>query len=222
MASTLVFRDADSAADALTFAQRAAPISDGLIRLRAEGGVLAITAAALAPTGLMDQAPTIVGMRVAAVDPELICDLVIEASGLAQTHTATELSLPESGTSAAWAGISPPRRGWIREGGIHAQQLAARAQWGIAEVAQTTPTSAGEDIVNAVRSRVWGASDPELSFQPRGVAFAAHAFGFVGGEETAGVFRSGSWVRVSLRRGHVLVRRTVREGLTAVRATGAG
>ncbi len=52
-------------------------------------------------------------------------------------------------------------------------------------------------------------------------AFAAFALGFIAGGEEAPVRRSGAWTRVSLTRGHVLVRGPVRSGLTAVRATGS-
>ena len=52
-------------------------------------------------------------------------------------------------------------------------------------------------------------------------AFAAFALGFIAGEEQALIRRNGPWTRVSLSRGHVLVRGTVRNGLTAVRTTGA-
>ena len=54
-----------------------------------------------------------------------------------------------------------------------------------------------------------------------GLAFAAFALGFIAGEEQALIRRNGPWTRVSLSRGHVLVRGTVRNGLTAVRTTGA-
>lgn len=218
MSSRLLFRDAPAAADALTFAQRAARLGDGAVRLRAADGVLAMTAAPLAPRALLDTTPTILGMRFLPVDPELVCDLVVDAATLTADEAA--LVLPDSGVTAPWTGISPPRGGWETAGELTAAVLAARAQWGIAAVAESVPTDAGEDAVRAVRATVWGADDPDLGGLPRGVAFAAFGLGFIGGDETATVRRAGMWTRLSLSRGHVLVRRQQLPGLTAVRRTG--
>lgn len=223
MPSRLLFADPLAAADAVTFARRAVRLGDGNVRLRAESGVLALSSAPLAPATLLEETPTILGMRFLAVDPELVCDLVVEASALSvDADHPHAVHLPDTGQTASWAGISPPRSGWEPAGEIAAAALAARAQWGIAAVARAVPADAGEDAVRAVRAAVWGPDDPELGGVPLGVAFTAFALGFIAGEEVAAVRRSGPWTRVSLSRGHVLTRSTVRSGLTAVRTTGLG
>ncbi|CAN7298982.1 hypothetical protein LJR045_001511 [Microbacterium sp. LjRoot45] len=222
MSSRLLFADPFAASDALTFAQRAARLGDGLVRLRADNGVIGVTSAPLAPESLLDETPTILGMRFLSVDPELVCDLVVEAASLTvDGASTTSLVLPDTARSAPWAGISPPRGGWEIADEITAATLAARAQHGIAEVAESMPAEPGADVVRAVRARVWGRSDDDLAGLPLGVAFAAFSLGFIAGEETATIRRSGPWTRLSLSRGHVLTRSTVRAGLTAVRATGA-
>ena len=76
--------------------------------------------------------------------------------------------------------------------------------------------------MRAVRAAVWGAADDALGGLPLGVAFAAFTLGFIVGEEDAAVRSSGSWTRISLRRGHVIVRGPARVGMTAVRQTGLG
>lgn len=221
MSARLLFADAHAAADALTFAGRAARLGDGAVRLQAGGGTLAMTAAPLAPRGLMDSTPTVLVMRALPVDEELSCDLVIEASALGPAgDDAGAIELPSTALSPAWAGIAPPRAGWTAESGIAAADLAARAQWGIAAVAEAMPVDPGDDVVRTVRARVWGEPDAALGGLPRGAAFAAFAMGFIAGEETARVFAAGPWTRITLDRGHVLVRGPVRVGLTAVRATG--
>lgn len=221
VSARLVFPEPDSARDLLTFASRVTKLGDEAVRLVAASGVLVVTAAPLAPRGLLDVTPTVLGMRVLAVDPELSCDLVVRAETLAPAlGDERAVTLPESAVSAAWAGISPPRTGWAEAGAIAAATLAKRAQFGIASVAETVPTDAGEDAVRAVRARVWGAADDALDSLPLGTAFAAFALGFIGGEEQARVRTAGAWTRVTLHRGHVLVRGPVRSGLTAVRATG--
>lgn len=222
VSARLVFPDPRSARDLLTFASRVSRLGDEAVRLVASSGVLAVTAAALAPRGLFDATPTVIGMRVLEVDPELSCDLVVRAESLAPAlDDDASVTLPDSAVSAAWAGVSPPRGGWVETGTIPAAVLAARAQWGIAAVAEAVPTDAGEDAVRAVRAGVWGTADDDLGGLPLGTAFAAFVLGFIGGDEHAGVRASGVWTRVTLRRGHVLVRGPVRSGLTPVRATGS-
>jgi len=217
----LLFADAPSAADVLTFASRASRLSEDAVRLQASGGVLAMTAAPLAPRGLGDATPTVLAMRALAVDPELVCDLVVAASELSiAADDAQAVQLPDVGLAPPWAGIAPPRSGWTERTGIEASTLAERAQAGIAAVAEKVPTDAGEDVVRAVRAAVWAVPDPALGELPQGTAFAAFALGFINGAETARVLTSGPWTRVSLRRGHVLVRGPVASGLTPVRRTG--
>ncbi len=221
MSSRLQFPDADAAADALTFARRATAIdADASVRLVGGSGALVMTAGVLSARSLLEAMPTVIAMRVLPVDPELECDLTVTATGLVATPIPTEVGLPDTAVRAAWAGVSPPRAGWTREGAIASAVLASRAQWGMAAVAHELPTDPGEDVVRAVRSRIWGEPDPELRDLARGVAFAAVSMGFVHGEEDAPVLAAPGWTRVTLRRGHVLVRQPVRQGLTAVRTTG--
>lgn len=221
MPERLLFADAAAAADAQTFAGRASTVADGEVRLRAAGGVLVMTAAALAPRGLFDATPTVLTMRTLAVDPELVCDVVIVASALTSADDdASALLLPDTAVSPAWAGVSPPQGQWSQTGELPASVLAARAQWGITTVAEALPANPGEDIVRTVRGEVWGSHDPALGDLPLGVAFAAFTMGFIAGEETARVLSSGAWTRVTLSRGHVLVRGPVRIGMTPVRTTG--
>lgn len=218
MPERVPFADEPGARDALTFVRRAERLGDGTVRLRGSGGTLAMTVAPLAPQSLLDPTPTVLGMRVAAIDPEIECDVVVEAGLL--TVVGTDLVLPDTGVSAAWAGISPPRGGWTPIGTLAASTLATRAQWGIATIAEALPADPGTEIVTQVRAEVWGADDDALDGIARGAAFAAFALGFIAGDEPAIVRRSGAWTRVTLARGHVLVRRAVRAGLTAVRTTG--
>lgn len=221
MPPRLPLADPESAADALTFASRAATFANDGVRLQASGGVIVMTVAPLAPKGLGDATPTVLAMRTLAADPELVCDLVVEASALtAALGDARAIMLPEIALAPAWAGISPPRAGWEPRSPIDASALAAKAQGGMARVADAVPTDAGEDVVRGVRASVWGEPDDELGGLPLGVAFAALSMGFVSGGESARVYTSGPWTRVTLQRGHVLVRGPVVTGLTPVRRTG--
>ncbi|WP_404472304.1 hypothetical protein [Microbacterium aerolatum] len=218
MQPSLILADSDTASDVLTFLGRAGQVSDDGVRLQATGGVLALTAAALAPQGLFDQTPTILAMRIVHADPELQCDIVVDE--LSRDDDERMLRLPETGRSPAWAGVAPPRSGWTTAGELDAAVIAQRAQWGISAVARGATPGSGEEAVRALRAAIWGEPDDDLHGLPRGVAFAAHAFGFISGEEKVPITVSGRWTRLGFRRGHVLTRGPVASGLTAVRATG--
>ncbi|MFD5214994.1 hypothetical protein [Microbacterium sp. NPDC058345] len=219
MTRPLVLADPQTARDVLTFSGRAARAGAEGVRLQASGGVLALSAAALAPQSLFDHTPTVLAMRIVHADPELRCDLVVETLG--ETEDPAQLSLPETALSPAWAGIAPPRAGWEPVGSIDAHLVAERAQWGISAVAHGTPAGAGEEAVRTLRARIWGEPDDALLGLPRGVAFAAHAFGFISGAESVRVTASGRWTRLAFARGHVLSRGPAVTGLTPIRATGA-
>ena len=221
MTQRLLFADSHAAADALTFSGRTTALGDGAVRLQAADGVLVMTSAPLAPRGLFDATPTVLGMRALPVDPELVCDVIVAASTLVRApDDDSALQLPDTGLSAPWAGVSPPRGGWVDAGSVPASTLAARAQWGIASVAESVPTDSGEDAVRAVRAAVWGPPDEALAGLPLGAAFAAFALGFIVGEEDAILRTSGPWTRLTLARGHIVVRGPAKAGLTPIRSTG--
>ena len=222
MPQRLVLPDAQAAADVMTFAGRAARLGDTAVRLQGHGGTLVLSTAVLAPRSLLDSTPTVLGMRLLPVDPELECDLAVSAAALAlDDDDATAIVLPLTALAPSWAGMSPPRGPWQAGEHIAASVLAARAQWGIATVSDGLPRDAGDDAVHTVRAAVWGRRDEALGGLPLGVAFAAFALGFIGGDEPALMLTSGPWTRLTLVRGHVLVRGPVAQGLTAVRNTGA-
>ncbi len=219
MRHQLLLADPDTAKDVLTFVGRAARVSDEGVRLQGANGVLALTAGALAPHGLFDQTPTILAMRIVAADPELECDIVVDS--VTPSADPSALELPETGLSPAWAGISPPRGGWEPLSTLPASTVAQRAQWGISAVARGATPGAGEEAVRALRAAIWGEPDDDLDGLPRGIAFAADAFGFISGEEQVPVMQSGRWIRLAFRRGHVIARGPAATGLTPVRGTGA-
>ncbi|GAA3770178.1 hypothetical protein GCM10022240_23100 [Microbacterium kribbense] len=223
MAQRLVFPDAYAAADLITFAGRAARAGDGAVHLRASGGTLVTAAAPLLRQGLLDSTPTIIGMRLLPVDPELDCDLVVEAALLQIAHDDAEaVELPETAVPPPlWSAAEVPRSGWSHAGTLDLAVLAERAQWGMSAVAHALPIDPGDLIVQAVRGKIWSAPDEDLGGLPRGVAFVARTLGFIGEDaEDVGVRTCGRWTRLTLRRGHVLLRGPAHLGMTEVRETG--
>ncbi|HXH34166.1 MAG TPA: hypothetical protein VNJ54_07105 [Plantibacter sp.] len=220
MNARLVLADAQSARDALHFAGRASRIGSDGVRLQASTGTLVISSAGLSPRGLFDRTPTVIALRVLRADPELECDLVVET--LSATDAPAALALPASALAPPWAALALPRGGWMKRDELSSATLAARSRWGISAVAHALPDNPGEDVVRAVRGKVWGEPEDEFGGLPRGVSFVASAFGFLGDEpETAIVTVSGRWTRLTLERGHVLSLGPVASGLTEVRRTGA-
>jgi len=222
MAERLIFPDAYAAADLLTFSGRASRAGDGAVHLRAAGGTLLVSAAPLVRQGLLDATPTIIGMRALPIDAELECDLVVEGVTLqGAPGTPSAVQLPDTAVEAPlWAQAPIPRTGWEDGGELDAAVLAARGQWGMSAVAHALPIDPGDQMVQAVRGRVWSEPDEDLRGLPRGVAFVALTLGFLADtSERARLRTNGRWTRLSVQRGHVLWRGPAHTGVTAVRAT---
>ncbi|QAY61465.1 hypothetical protein ET475_16830 [Microbacterium protaetiae] len=223
MAERLIFPDAYAAADLLTFSGRASRAGDGAVHLRAAGGTLLVSAAPLVRQGLLDATPTILGLRVLPIDPELECDLVVEGVTLqGAPGEPSAVQLPDSAVEAPlWAQAPIPRGDWRDVGELDAAALSARGQWGMSAVAHALPIDPGEEVVRMVRGRVWSEPDDDLAGLPRGIAFAALTLGFLAErDEPARLRANGRWTRLTLRRGHVLWRGPAHVGMTEVRATG--
>jgi hypothetical protein len=106
--------------------------------------------------------------------------------------------------------VGAPRSGWELVDSVPDAELRQVAEAGIAEVAGIVPDKPGALIVSNARAAVWGRGLEERHGVPAGVAFAAFALGFLGGDEPSGdeqkLYRSGRWFRLSGSRGHVLAR----------------
>jgi hypothetical protein len=136
---------------------------------------------------------------------DVTVSLAAVADRLATDREGLAVPIPPVESNAAWAGVSPPRRGWEALGGLGSGTLHDQAREGIAEIAAGAPEGSGGHAVTRLRAVVWGRSFSEFRL-PAGVAFAVEALAFASPGETAAVFRSGPWTRVSMARGHVLSR----------------
>jgi len=217
MSSSFTLADGQTLDDLQVFLARAARIEEGSVRLIAGSGVLAVYIAVFYPQGLLDESPTVLGLRTVALVPGAsgepdTFDAVVPVRSLlgrietAKTSASTTISLPMEVNTATWAAISPPRGGWHASGTLAAPILDAAARSGIDEVATAIPTGTGEQIVRKVRSEVWSRPIPGFEHIPAGAGFAALGLGFLGEDEVR-VFESGPWTRLTTERGHVLVKR---------------
>ncbi|RXZ43920.1 hypothetical protein [Agromyces binzhouensis] len=219
MVQQFTLADSLSLGDLHTYLQRASRVEDGSVRLVAANGILAVYTAILYPRGILDESPTVLGLRTfqlfetddfdVVVPMRSVVDRIVRARGEIgeddESRPVTMTRPPEVNT-VTWAGISPPRGGWRPLGETDAATLERAAREGIDEVAATIPDGTGEQLVQRVRSEVWGRGIDGLEYVPAGAAFAAFTLGFLG-EDPTSLFETGPWTRLSSRRGHVLVRR---------------
>lgn len=218
MSQTFSLVDSLSLADLQVFLGRAGRVEDGSVRLIAGSGVLAVYVAVLYPSGLLDESPTVLGLRTFALTERDAFDAVVPVRSLLERlarlqgevtdpTAAVTVTLPMQVNTVTWAAISPPRGGWTaleQVGGATLERVAAS---GIDEVATAIPAGTGEQIVRRVRSEVWGRPIEGLEYVPAGAAFAALSLGFLGGPDAVRVYETGPWTRLSTERGHVLVKR---------------
>jgi len=204
--------------DLTVFLGRAGRVEDGSVRLIADSGVLAVYVAVIYPAGLLDESPTVLGLRTFALAGPDSFDAVVPVRSLldrlgrlestvADAAAPVTVTLPMQVNTVTWAAISPPRGGWRQLGEVESTHLDGVARAGIDEVAEAIPSGTGEQIVHRVRSEVWGRPIGGLEYVPAGAAFAAVSLGFLGEPERVRVLETGPWTRLTSRRGHVLVKR---------------
>ena len=225
MSQSFFLVDSLAVSDLQVYLSRAGRVEDGSVRLIGGSGVLAVYTAILYPRGLLDQTPTVLGLRTFAIQPGVAFDAVVpmrslldrlaritETLGAAGGDTdapsgPVEVRMPLEVSTVTWAGISPPRGGWRAVGETGYDVLMPTAKAGIAEVAEAIPSGTGEQLVQRVRAEVWGRPIEGLEYVPAGAAFAAESLGFLAEGEPVTIHETGPWTRLTTRRGHILIRR---------------
>jgi hypothetical protein len=218
MSETFTLLDSHALGDLRTYLGRAARIEDGSVRLIANGGVLAVYSAVIYPAGLLDESPTVLGLRTFALPLQETFDVVVPIASLVRRIDTAEatiedaaahvtVSIPMQVHSATWAAITPPRGGWESLGTISTVVLSDVAHAGIHEVAELVPDGSGLPVVQKVRAEVWGRPLAGHDNLPGGAAFAALSLGFFSeNDEEAPLYLSGAWTRLTTQRGHVLIK----------------
>ena len=121
MSRSFTLVDSLALGDLHVFLGRAQRVDDGSVRLIAGSGVLAVYVSVLHPAGLLDESPTVLGLRTFAVTSSDGFDAVVpvrsllmrvegqlEAANAAVGEPVT-VTLPLEVNSVSWAAISPPR-----------------------------------------------------------------------------------------------------------------
>ncbi|MET4059629.1 hypothetical protein ABIB35_001161 [Arthrobacter sp. UYP6] len=210
----LILADPQVTADLRTFVVRARAADDGAVRLQAVGSVLAAYVCVLRPRALGEDVPTVLGMRTMPLAAPAQVDTAVSLASVADRlarmgETDTVLPVPPVTVTESWTGVGAPRSGWERGADVSFKLLEQAAHRGIKEVAALVPASSGAPVVNTARGAVWGRRLPDVAAAiPAGAAFAALTLGFLpaGADGQAAVFHCGRWTRLSMPRGHVLIR----------------
>ena len=181
---------------------------DGCVKFRAFGDILAVYVSPIFSGSLMGDGPTVLGLRTMKLErTELDATYSIASiqERLASAMTeGLELALPTTTMRAAWSGVTPPRQDWVETGTISQQQITQWAKDGIAEVANTLPSSVGSSIAAKVRLGIWGKTVSLEFHLPGAAAFAMAGLGFMQKDEEIKVYTAKGWVRLSSAHGHVL------------------
>lgn len=199
--------------DLVTMLQRAVRVEQGAARILVVGSTLAVWVRVLAPAGLLDATPTVLGMRAArlahpvdALDAVVPIADALAVQGRADGETSPEFAVPAARAAAAWTGITPPMAGWAEVGRFGAAGISALVERGTAEVAASAPPDAGAPVITKVRGIIWGRPAAELGGLPAGAGFALAALGFLGADGSVRHLESAGWHRLSTGAGEVLVR----------------
>jgi hypothetical protein len=214
MKNTFQLLDEQTAKDLNSYLTRAKKMDPkGVVRLRAFGTLLTAYVAPLFTGNILDDGPTVLGLRTMELKSETEINILVSIQAV-MDRIAFELDKPETSerfvfdmvTSerVSWAGVSPPRTGWVEAGFLPEHMLTNVAKRGIAEVAETIPESVGGPIAARIRAEVWGRAIDLESKVPAGAAFAAAGLGFLVRDQDVPVFHSQGWVRLSTEFGHVL------------------
>lgn len=205
--------DEQTAIDFRSYLTRAKKMDQsGAVKLRAFGKLLTAYVAPLYNSGILDQGPTVLGLRTmeltedAEINTVVTIAAVLDRLALALNETDGKrfrFDFPST-ERAPWAGVSPPRTGWEKVGTIPEPQLTQIAKRGIAEVAETIPESVGGPIAARIRAEVWGRAIDPTNLVPAGAAFGAAGLGFLTKDEDVEVYKSQGWIRLSSHFGHVL------------------
>ena len=209
MTNTIRFLDQRDIADLSSYLTRARKLDDdGCVKFRAFGDILAVYVSPIFSGSLMGDGPTVLGLRTMKIEKaELDATFTIASIQERLASPAVEgmqLELPKESTRAAWSGVTPPRQDWEESGTVSQAQISQWAKDGIAEVANTLPSSVGSSIAARVRLGIWGKTVSLEFHLPGAAAFAMAGLGFMQKDEEIKVYTAKGWVRLSSAHGHVL------------------
>lgn len=233
MTAVLRFDDPRIRDDLATYLGRAGRIEDGSLRVQELPGstAVALWVPVLRPATLLDRSPLVVGVRairgrIEDAEPgDLVAglaDLTVPLRGMLDRlarepedeEAALRIPLPPERPLDAWTGRRPPLGGWRREAEIDSAELIRIAEEGIAEVGAATGGGLlGQVLAERARTEAWTRAIPArlvgdgAGRPPAGMAFAAHALGFLRADQPCALSIADGWWRLAAPLGQVLAQR---------------
>ncbi len=208
------FASREQISDLATFIDRSGLIDNSAARLVAKGNLLVAWVQVLAPRGLNDTTPTVLGMRGAELVAEAKFDIVVPIDSLLgrfnnaeETETGLVVTMPMQAPSVRWKIPLPPQTGWESLGKIGSSDLQNVVREGMKIIKRKIPNNAEEHVVRSYRSQVWGTTINGSLGLPAGVALAAETLGFFG-DKVMDVSSKEPWIRLSSTRGEILAKHT--------------
>jgi hypothetical protein len=210
----LTFATREPISDLATFIDRSGLMDNSAVRLVAQGNLVVAWVQVLAPRGLNDTTPTVLGMRGAELAVEAKFDIVVPIDSLRarfdnaeETAAGFVVTMPLQAPTVRWKIPLPPQVGWETLGKIGAPDLQIVVQEGMKIIRRKVPNNAEEHVVRSYRSQVWGTTINGSLGLPAGVALAAETLGFFG-DKVMDVSVKEPWIRLSSTRGEILAKHT--------------
>ncbi|MDK1474449.1 hypothetical protein QNO07_13635 [Streptomyces sp. 549] len=203
-AQRLVFADPGGAAGLAAFLERLLRWEkNAAVRIQAGGQVAGVFAR---PARF-----EVLAIRTARLRTPVELDTTVSAGELLEAvdERRGTLTAPAAVTGPPWAGVLPPRSGWSRVGELPADAVRTVATAAVAEFRERTEQLDAEDRtrdrLDALAEEIWSRPLGRTGLPLRAV-HAAHALGFLTGDEPAGLFATGTWLRLHTPYGSVAVR----------------
>ncbi|KOG29118.1 hypothetical protein [Streptomyces resistomycificus] len=213
--TVLHLADEGEAADLAAFLSRLLHYDRGAaVRLQAAGTALAVFGRPPSFEVLAIRAVRLAKPYEDGLDVTL--DVTVSAGELLEAvdETAVTAAVPAAVTGPPWAGVLPPRGGWLEEPGLPApDDLRATVAAVVAEFRSRTQELEPERRTRAELDRIgrdiWSRTVGDTPLPVRAV-HAAQSLGFLRSMETAGdlaLLSSGAWLRLRTPYGSIAVRR---------------
>jgi hypothetical protein len=210
----LTFATREPISDLATFIDRSGLMDNSAVRLVAQGNLVVAWVQVLAPRGLNDTTPTVLGMRGAELAVEAKFDIVVPIDSLRarfdnaeETAAGFVVTMPLQAPTVRWKIPLPPQVGWETLGKIGAPDLQIVVREGMKIIRRKVPNNAEEHVLRSYRSQVWGTTINGSLGLPAGVALAAETLGFFG-DKVMDVSVKEPWIRLSSTRGEILAKHT--------------
>lgn len=206
----LTFADPGEAAGLAAFLQRLLRWEkNASVRIKAGAGVVGVFAK---PARF-----EVLAVRTGRLLESVELDSTVSAGELLEAvdERAEAVTVPADVTGPAWAGVLPPRGGWRPLGELPTDAVRAVAGAAVAEFRERAEKLPQRDrrALDALAEEIWSRPLGRTGLPLRAV-HAAHALGFLRGQQPTTLLSTTSWLRLRTPYGSVAVRTSGRSDLS--------